>query len=64
MQEPAAARALVDSFAKYNEGNRKLAIEALLRDDARRAMLREALDGGKVPKSALTSEQLKRLKSK
>jgi hypothetical protein len=64
MQEPAAALALVESFGQYNEGNRKLAIDALLRDDARRAMLREAIGSGKVPKSALTTEQLELVKSK
>jgi hypothetical protein len=64
MQDPAAARALLESFDRYNDGNRKLAIEALMRDDARRAMLQDAMAVGKVPTSALTPEQLKQLKSK
>jgi HEAT repeat protein len=56
MESPAAAEAILSFFSKYNDENRKLAIDAMLRSDARRAMLKRAVDSGQVPPSALTAE--------
>jgi hypothetical protein len=62
MESPAAAEAILTSFSKYNEENQKLAIQAMLRTDARRAMLKKAVGSGQVPQAALTVEQADKLK--
>jgi HEAT repeat protein len=62
MDSPEAAEAILASFEKYTEENRKLAIDALLRNGERRAMLQRAIDDGRIPASALTAEQADKLK--
>jgi hypothetical protein len=62
MASPRAAEAILASFEKYTEVNRKVAIEALLRTDARRVMLKKAIEDGRFKKSALTAEQIDKLK--
>jgi hypothetical protein len=54
--------AILASFEKYTEENRKLAIDALLRNGERRAMLQDAIADGRIPASALTAEQADKLK--
>lgn len=56
-----AAEAILAAFSRYNESKRKLAIDALLRTDARRALLKRAVENGQVPPSALTAQQTARL---
>jgi hypothetical protein len=63
MKSPAAAEAIVASFAQLNEHNRGLAIDALQRSGARMALLRRAIDDGRIKSSALTRKQLNRLKA-
>jgi hypothetical protein len=47
----------------YAEGNRKLAVAALLRTDGRAAALVEALEAGKVTKAMLAPEHRQALLS-
>lgn len=61
LQDDRAADALVQHFAHYAPANRRHAIDALLRTDARRARLREALKRGLVRDEWLTPEQRQRL---
>jgi hypothetical protein len=63
MESGAAAEAIVAAFSHYNASNQKLAVEALLRNNARRAMLRKAIESGHVPAAALTAEQVTKLRS-
>jgi hypothetical protein len=62
MDAKAAADTLLQSFALYDDANRKLAVEALLRTASRRAFLRQAIERGQVPSDALTPEQVVRLR--
>jgi hypothetical protein len=62
IESPAAAEAIAASLGKLNEHNRRLAIDALQRTDSRMSLLQRALDDGVVKPSALTPEQLKRMK--
>jgi hypothetical protein len=57
MQATEAAEALVAAFGKYNEGNRKLSIEALLRTRERRELLKAAIKQGKIDANAISAEQ-------
>lgn len=61
MPDDRAGEALVQHFAQYAEANRRHAINALLRTDARRALLKEALTRGAVRDEWLTPEQRQRL---
>lgn len=62
LQDPRAGRALVAHAAQYAEANRRHVVNALLRTDERRALLREALAGGRIPDGWLTDEQRGRLR--
>jgi hypothetical protein len=62
MESPEAAEAILASFEKYTDENRKLTIAALLRNEERRAILKKAIDDGQVPLSALTAEQADQIK--
>lgn len=57
MQSDAAARAILGAFPDYNDANRKLAIDALLRTVERRALLKVAIAANDIPADALTAEQ-------
>ncbi|HTV01770.1 MAG TPA: hypothetical protein VMF13_14580 [Luteitalea sp.] len=61
LQDERATRALVRHFPMYHEANRRHAINALLRTDARRAQLRDAITRGVVKDEWLTPEQRQRL---
>jgi len=61
IEDASAAKALVAAFPHYNDHNRNLAIEALLRTEPRRILLRQALESGQASRDMLTSEQAKRL---
>jgi hypothetical protein len=63
MESPAAAKSILSSFSHYNDENRKLAIDTMLRTDERRAMLRKAVDNGEVPAAVLSAEQMDKLKT-
>ena len=60
LQDDRAAAALVRSFPDLAPANRRHAIEALLRTDARRARLREAVERGVIRDEWLTPEQRRR----
>lgn len=62
MPDERAGRALVEHFAHFAEANRRHAINALLRTDGRRALLRDALARGVVRDAWLTQEQRERLR--
>ena len=62
LQDDRASRALVRHFPAYHEANRRHAINALLRTDARRAQLRDAISRGVVEDEWLTPEQRQQLK--
>jgi hypothetical protein len=49
MDDPAAAEAIIASFAQYTEANQKLAVEALSRNDARKQLLQKAIKAGQIP---------------
>jgi HEAT repeat protein len=61
MPDERAGRALVDHFGQFAEANRRHAINALLRTDGRRTLLRDALARGVVRDAWLTPEQRERL---
>lgn len=63
MESDAAAEAILNGFSRYSESNQKLAVEALLRNGARRAMLKKAVEGGQFPAAALTPEQVAKLRT-
>jgi hypothetical protein len=63
MESPAAAKAIVESFADFTKENQKLAIDALFRTAPRRAMLNKAIESGQVPASTLNADQTARLNS-
>lgn len=56
VKDPRATAALIAALPGLTEGNRKLAMQALLRDDQRAAALREAVAAGKVKASLLDAE--------
>jgi hypothetical protein len=63
MPEAEATAALLDHFEGFSAGNRKLAIEALLRSSERIAMMLDQLEAKSIPLDALSKDQVKRLKS-
>jgi putative heme-binding domain-containing protein len=52
-----AAKLLLDHLSDFNPGNRKLALDALLKTDARAAALVAAMEQSKLQPNALTKEQ-------
>jgi hypothetical protein len=56
LDAPEAAEALAKSLDKLTPGNRKIAITALTRDDARRSKLVDALEAGRVRRDELTDQ--------
>jgi putative membrane-bound dehydrogenase-like protein len=61
MPSPHAVRAILSGLNHYNAANRRLAIEALMRDDDRRDALLDALEGGRITKDDLSDELVRRL---
>lgn len=61
LQDPRAGKALVGHASQYAEANRRHAINALLRTDERKALLRAALRTGAIPEAWLSAEQRERL---
>lgn len=61
LQDDRAADALLRHMAQYTERNRRLAITALLRTDARRTRLRAAVSAGTVAHEWLDAEQRRAL---
>ena len=61
LQDERAADPLLQHFPHYTERNRALAIDALLRTDARKAKLRAAITAGHVQEAWLTPEQRRQL---
>jgi hypothetical protein len=53
---PEAAEALATSLDKLASSNRKLAIAALTRDDARRSKLVDAIEAGRVRRDELSDD--------
>ncbi len=63
LQDDRAAEALLAHMPQYTERNRGLALDALLRTDARREALKAAIARGGVQDGWLTAEQRRRLTS-
>lgn len=61
IDHPQAAEALVTSLSRLTEGNRALALEALLRSESRRQRLREAIAAGTAQNEWLSDEQRQQL---
>ena len=61
LQDDRAGEALVRHFGHYTETNRRHALNALLRTDQRRALLRDSVARGAVKDDWLTSEQREKL---
>lgn len=57
IEDPRADQALIGHLAQFTSTNRRHAIDALMRSDARRDLLRDALQRRLVPRSWLTAEQ-------
>ncbi|WP_164102063.1 hypothetical protein [Candidatus Laterigemmans baculatus] len=62
MQSPHAIEPLVEALSHLAGRNRELAIAGLLRSDARKAALREAIEAGKLAATELTPEQRQKLR--
>jgi hypothetical protein len=58
-----AAKALIENFENFTEGNQRFALDALLRNDSRIDQLLNAVAGGKIKFAALGAERVKKLKS-
>jgi putative membrane-bound dehydrogenase-like protein len=61
VQQPQVATLLLGGMEHYSAGNRKLALEALLRDKARTKELKDAIQSGKVKMEWLSAVQRKAL---
>jgi hypothetical protein len=62
IETPAALDALAAAFPLYNQSNQALAIKLLSRNDARIAVLLNAIERGTIASTSLTSEQWSELK--
>ncbi|MGE3819191.1 MAG: hypothetical protein AB7I30_07120 [Isosphaeraceae bacterium] len=58
---PCAAQALLSGIGHYDETNRNLALDALLRDESRAQSLLDAVADGRVTRAALGSRRVKAL---
>lgn len=58
---PEATKALLANFGHYTPGNRKFTIEALIRDDARRDALLDAVEAGHIANADLGDEAVQTL---
>jgi hypothetical protein len=61
MRDPRAAEALVQHMGRFTEASRRSALNALVRTDERRALLRKAIAAGTVQEAWLSDEQRQRL---
>jgi len=61
MPAPSVGQALLSGFAHYSEGNRKFALDALLRDETRTAALLDAVEAGRVTRNDLGAERVDKL---
>jgi hypothetical protein len=62
VDSPRVAPLLLGGLGHFSAGNRKLALDALLRTDERAGALLDALEAGKVKRGQLSAEQVKALK--
>lgn len=63
MQEPQVAEALLSGLRHYSDRNRNLALDALLRSEARQKKLLAAVEAERVDPSALGRERVEALKN-
>jgi hypothetical protein len=61
LRSPEATRALVSGLPRYTPSNRRLAVDALLRDDERRDALLDLLEAGRIPATELSDAQVRLL---
>jgi HEAT repeat protein len=62
MPDERATRALIDALAGLSQGNRNLALDALIRDEQRISALLDAVQAGKVAADAIGAARAKRIK--
>jgi hypothetical protein len=62
IRSPIIGQALLSGFSHYSETNRNMALDALLHDDSRIAALLDAVEDGRVAKSALGENRVETLK--
>ena len=55
---------MIAALPNLSDANRKLAVQALVRDDKRTAALRDTLTAGKVDSSMLDAEAMQRVGAK
>jgi putative heme-binding domain-containing protein len=63
LDSPRVAALLLGGLDHFSPGNRKLAVDALLRTDDRTTALLDALQAGKVKRTELTTAQVKALRN-
>jgi putative membrane-bound dehydrogenase-like protein len=63
VDSPKVAALLLDGLSHFSPGNRKLAVDALLRTDDRTTALLDALQAGKVKRALLSDAQVKALRN-
>jgi hypothetical protein len=63
LEAPQVPAALLAGLEYYTPDNRKLALDALLRNDTRAAALLDAIEQGRVKPSLLSAEQARALRS-
>ena len=61
VQNDAVAQHLINSYADFSESNRNLALDALLRTDARIQALLKALSGKKLPPALRQDKRIQAL---
>lgn len=64
VQNDEAARLLIASLARLTESNRQLALEALVREESRRKLLRKAIGSGSVEEGVIGEKHLRRVQEK
>jgi putative membrane-bound dehydrogenase-like protein len=62
VDKPEVATLFLGGFAHYSEGNRKLALDALVRTEARIDALLDAIERGTIPRTALSEAQLTKVR--
>lgn len=62
MRSPGVGQALLSGFSHYSKTNRNMALDALIHDETRIDALLDAIEDGRVAKSALSDDQIGTLK--
>lgn len=63
IDEPSATKALITHFRDLNDGNRQLTLDGLVRGEAQRKLLLDAVEAGRITPADLGPERIERLRS-